>query len=171
MNRGKLTQSALGWGFFLIVCFSAQGLCDKDPLASIVLKDVDGKAKAIKLPGKRPQIIILGNRECAIDSADWGRHLTEVLGDEVEILSVAEIKHVPTLLRSWVSRKIAKEHGRFILLDWEGSLSGHYGLSEPWPHILLYQPNDPSPKQIHGVYDTQKMQEILITLGRSEKNS
>ena len=90
-------------------------------------------------------LIVGGDRKASDESRDRALAVKEILndwdglGDQVELLRVADLRGVPAVMKSMVSKRMQKSHSSSILLDWSGVLVGRYEFQPRVANIALIE--------------------------------
>ena len=142
--------------FWALMALAWTCLAESETHSTMTLEDVDGSKRDILTKSGKLQVWVIGSRDSAKDSAAWGQAVEADFKNQLDIVSIAEISGIPKLLRSWVRGKVAREHGRFILIDWEGTLRKHLSLEESFPHLIVWDPHGERCLQAHGAYSSEK---------------
>ena len=142
--------------FWALMAIAWTCLAESETHPAMTLEDVDGRKRDIPTKSGKWQVWVIGSRDSAKDSAAWGQAVEAGFKNQLDIVSIAEISGIPKLLRSWVRGKVAREHGRFILIDWEGTLRKRLSLEGPFPHLIVWDPHGERCLQAHGAYSSEK---------------
>ena len=142
--------------FWALMALAWTCLAESETHPTMTLEDIDGSKRDILTKTGKLQVWVIGSRDSAKDSAAWGQAVEAGFKNQLDIVSIAEISGIPKLLRSWVRGKVAREHGRFILIDWEGTLRKHLSLEESFPHLIVWDAHGERCLQAHGAYSSEK---------------
>ena len=142
--------------FWALMALAWTCLAESEAHPTMTLENVDGSKRDILTKSGKLQIWVIGSRDSAKDSAAWGQAVEAGFKNQLDIVSIAEISGIPKLLRSWVRGKVAREHGRFILIDWEGMLRKRLSLKGSFPHLIVWNPHGEKCLQAHGAYSSEK---------------
>lgn len=92
-------------------------------LPAVTLRDQFGSITALASPPGVPIIVIASNREGSDAAARWERQFrTASAGSAVRVLSVADLRGAPRLVRSLIRNQMPKDTATRVLLDWDGAL-------------------------------------------------
>lgn len=91
-------------------------------LASFQLEDQFGAAHRVSFPGERPTILLVGDQHGSEEVGGWIPPLAEQLGDQAQILGIADVRGVPGLFRNSIRKLMRKRHAHPVLLDFEGTV-------------------------------------------------
>jgi hypothetical protein len=92
-------------------------------LPTATLRDQFGGATAITSPPGTPVVVLASNREGAEAAGRWERQVRAAsAGSVVRVLSVADLRGAPRLLRGVIRGQMPKDTATRILLDWDGAL-------------------------------------------------
>ena len=90
-------------------------------------------------------LLVGGDRQASDASRTQAQAVRELLKDRgrpltsVEIIRVADLRGVPAVLRSMVSKKMQKKYSVPVLLDWGGALVGRYEFEPEVVNIALIE--------------------------------
>lgn len=129
--RRRLTRSPFRMMVLLFLGLGAPALATagaiKEPpatLSPVTLKDqFDVQTRVEAQPG-RPVIVLVADRQGKDAAARWEKRLREVaLAVNVRVVSVADLKGAPRILRGVIRRAMPSDTATRVLLDWDGAIA------------------------------------------------
>jgi hypothetical protein len=92
-------------------------------LPAATLRDQFGGATAITSPPGTPVVVLASNRDGGEAAGRWERQVRAAsAGSAVRVLSVADLRGAPRVLRGVIRGQMPKDTATRILLDWDGAL-------------------------------------------------
>jgi hypothetical protein len=92
-------------------------------LPAATLRDQFGGASAITSPPGTPVVVLASNRDGGEAAGRWEREVRAAsAGSAVRVLSVADLRGAPRLLRGVIRGQMPKDTATRILLDWDGAV-------------------------------------------------
>jgi hypothetical protein len=95
-------------------------------LPAATLRDQFGGTTTLASPPGAPVVVLASNREGSDAAARWERQFRAAtagsMAGVVRVLSVADLRGAPRLVRGLIRGQMPKDTARRVLLDWDGAL-------------------------------------------------
>ncbi len=92
-------------------------------LPAATLRDQFGGGVTLASPPGAPVVVLASNREGGEAAGRWERQFrTASAGSGVRVLSVADLRGAPRLVRRLIRGQMPKDTAARVLLDWDGAL-------------------------------------------------
>jgi hypothetical protein len=122
---GAMGRALVGAAVGAVVLGAPGGALAQPPaqLPAATLRDQFGAAAAITSPPGTPVVVLASNREGGEAAGRWERQVRAAsAGSAVRVLSVADLRGAPRLLRGVIRGQMPKDTATRILLDWDGAV-------------------------------------------------
>ena len=104
---------------------------------SIQLKDQFGKQHQISFPRQSMTLLTIADDKGATALEPWLAALKNRYGTNVYYIGIAQVRSVPSPLRSFVTGRFKKKYSYPILLDWSGDVVKPFAPESAAPNIYL----------------------------------
>ena len=121
-------------------------------LRSFELPDQFGKTHCISIPGDRPLLITIADRDGAAAMDAWIAALTKRYGTNVSYVAIADVRKTPALMRAFVKAQFKKKYSHPVLLDWEGKISVRLSAKPNVPNLYLFDTRGELIVSKHEIY-------------------
>jgi hypothetical protein len=92
-------------------------------LPAATLRDQFGSATTLASPPGVPVVVLASNREGSEAAGRWERQIRAAsAGGAVRVLSVADLRGAPRVVRGLIRSQMPKDTAARVLLDWDGAL-------------------------------------------------
>ncbi|HEX7859340.1 MAG TPA: hypothetical protein VF773_03375 [Verrucomicrobiae bacterium] len=121
-----------------------------DTPKSIQLKDQFGKQHQISFPRQTMTLLTIADDKGAAALEPWLAGLKKRYGTNVHYVGIAQVRSVPSPLRSFVTSRFKKKYSYPILLDWSGDVVKPFAPQAAAPNIYLLSKTGSIVHQAHG---------------------
>jgi hypothetical protein len=122
---GALGRALVGGVVGAVMLGAPRGVLAQPPaqLPVATLRDQFGGTTAITSPPGAPVVVLASNREGGEAAGRWERQVRAAsAGSAVRVLSVADLRGAPRMLRGVIRGQMPKDTATRILLDWDGAV-------------------------------------------------
>ncbi len=100
------------------------------------LSDQNERVHTLHSHAGRTIVLLASDRDGASQTREWGVLLTRKYGDRIKLVRIADVRTVPFFMKKKV-REDFKKDANPILLDWNGSVFGSYGMKNKVANVAL----------------------------------
>jgi hypothetical protein len=136
----------------------------KQKCPALILEDQNGVQVEIQFPRKKPCLLVVAARRGTSAIPGWVQPVRTAFGDSVEILGVADVRTVPSPLRSTVRTMIKKESAWPVLMDWSGKTVSQFFTPGLDTEVLVLNRSGAIELRLDGAVSPEREARLLESL-------
>lgn len=106
-------------------------------IPSFELSDQYERLHAIRFPVSKVLVVAVADRKGNAQIDAWIRPVHDQYRDRIEIIGIADVSAVPTLLRGMVRKRFPKEREYPVMLDWEGKVARSFDYRKETANVFV----------------------------------
>ena len=136
---------------------------DQEMASAFTLENPSKKKITVSFPRAKPLLLTLGDQNGAKQIKGWVQPIKKEFGDALDVIGVANLEAIPSLMRG-AARLMFKKTEGVLLLDWTGKVNQQYATRKGTANILVIEPGGAIALRFKGPVNDERLERALAVI-------
>ena len=136
-------------------------------IATFSLEDQYGKRHTVAFPHTNITVLTVADEKGSAQVDDWVAALKQHYHDRVDLIGVAAMDKVPSVLRGLVESRFRKRRPHPVMLDWTGRVTAELGYTGGDVTLLLVDRDGTLLLRVSGRTNDERMQQLFRAIDQA----